>query len=112
MKGVVGEAVEKRAAKDKSVFTKGHCDNLQDVIIALANLILVLEFLTDPSSSAEVPGVLTMLHRIARKITKPDFKDFYHHNKHELPWVPYCILCHIQSLLKAFALAASDVHTL
>ena len=29
-----------------------------------------------------------------------------------MPWIPYSILCHIQSILKAHAIAASDVHTL
>ena len=81
MEGIVGEAVEKRITKDKTVFTKDWSDNLHDFIITLANSILVLEFLTDPTTSAETPGILTMLHHIARKITKPDFKDFYHHNK-------------------------------
>ena len=53
-----------------------------------------------------------MLHKIAGKITKPDFRDFYNTHKHEVPWIPYYTLCHIQSVLKAHVLAASDVNTL
>ena len=112
MEGVVDEAVEKRSVKDKTVFTKGRQDTLQDIITALANLIFVLEFLCNPDDLAETPGILSMLHKVARKITEPDFKEFYNHNKHEMPWIPYSILCHIQSIIKAHALAASDVHTL
>ena len=112
MEGIVDEAVEKRSVKDKTVFTKGRQENLQDIITALANLIFVLEFLCDPDDLAETPEILTMLHKMAKKITEPDFKEFYNHNKYELPWIPYSILCHAQSILKAHALAASDVHTL
>ena len=50
-------------------------------MIALANLILVLEFLTDPIDAAKIPSILAILYRIVHKITKPDFKGFYHHNK-------------------------------
>ena len=112
MEGVVDEAVEKRSVKDKTVFTKGRQETLQDIITALANFIFVLEFLCNPDDLAETPGILSMLHKMARKITEPDFKEFYNHNKYEMPWIPYSILCHIQSIIKAHALAASDVHTL
>ena len=112
MEGVVDEAVEKRSVKDKTVFTSGRQDTLQDIITAIANLIFVLEFLCNPDDLAETPGILSMLHKVARKITEPDFKEFYNHNKHDMPWIPYSILCHVQSILKAHALAASDVHTL
>ena len=112
MEGVVDEAVEKRAAKDKTVFTKGRQDTLPDIVTALANLILVLEFLSSNEQSLEVPGIIRMLYRIASKITTPDFRDFYTAHKHEVQWIPYYILCHIQSIMKAHVLAASDVNTL
>ena len=112
MEGVVDEAIEKRLAKDKTVFTKGRQDTLPDITAALANLIFVLEFLCDPIDCAETPGILTMLHKLAKKVTDPEFKEFYNYNKSEMPWIPYSILCHIQSILKAHAIAASDVHTL
>ena len=80
--------------------------------MALANLIFVLEFLCNPDALAKTPGILSMLHKVARKITEPDFKEFYNHNKDEMSWILYSILCHIQSIIKAHALAVSDVHTL
>ena len=112
MEGVVDAAVEKISVKDKSVFTIGRQDTLQDIITAIANLFFVLESLYNPEDLAEIPGILSMLHKVARKITGPDFKEFYNHNKHGMPWIPYSILSHVQSILKAHALAASDVHTL
>ena len=112
MEGVVDEAVEKRAAKDKTVFTKGRQETLPDIVTALANLILVLEFLSGNDSSLQVPGILRMLYKIASKITTPDFRDFYNAHKQDVQWIPYYILCHIQSIMKAHVLAASDVNTL
>ena len=112
MEGVVDEAVEKRAAKDKTVFTQGRQETLPDIVTALANLILVLEFLSSSENSIQVPGILKMLYKVASKITTPDFRDFYNTHKHEVQWIPYYILCHIQSILKAHVLAASDVNTL
>ena len=73
MEGLVDEAVEKRAAKDKTVFTKGRQESLSDIVTALANLILVLDFLASTKEPNEFPGFLRMLYKIAGKITKPDF---------------------------------------
>ncbi len=113
MEGIVDKAVEKRSVKDKPVFIlNGRQENLQDIITALANLIFVLESLCDPDDLAETPQILFILHKIAKKITEPDFKEFYTHNKYEMPWIPHIILCHVQSILKVHALAASNVHTL
>ena len=79
MEKVVDEAIEKRSAKNKMVFSKGRQETLSFITAALANLIFVLEFSCDPSDCVETPRILTMLHKLAKKVTNPEFKEFYNH---------------------------------
>ena len=84
MEEVVDKAVEKHVAKDETVFTKGWQETLPDIVTALANLILVLEFLSSNENSIQVPGILGMLYKIASQITTPDFRNFYNAHKHDI----------------------------
>ena len=51
MEGVLWiKTIDKRSAKDKTVFTKARQETLADIITVLENVIFVLKFLCDPTT--------------------------------------------------------------
>ena len=109
MEYTVGEVAEKRGAIDKKTFTKGRQSSYLDAVATISNMEALYTFQAECHDMNDKPDIIKMLRSLADVFSGEGFRTFAEKYEYTLPWICHSLVCHLQTLLAAFASVASNL---
>ena len=88
--GLWKNRMRKKLSIDKKLFLAGRQEFVSDAIVALANIITLLEFITDDSNQSEPPMIIKNLRQLSKLLYSAKFTKFAKKNRVNITMVHLC----------------------